>query len=398
MNLNIEPLKYEIVRHLSSQIIVALKYLRSQNICHRDLKPENIVLDSDFKIKIIDFATAMIKERKFNKETKVFESIVDNYNKISENNIDNLIKRKSSIIENRRTHLFNEIKKTSNVSSNLNTEALIEDININSKKSSISEYSNSSNNSYLSDCSEEDNINKRRITFCGTAEYISPEMLLGNEISYTSDYWALACIIYYLITNTSPFNSKSQYLVFQNIKNLNVDFTKIPNEAADLLKKIFLKNPEERLGYKTIDDIMSHEFFITNEGINATEFILSESIPLKRSLITKSRIQAKNLELIKKSEDIIIIKEQIVEKKSPYFHYNTRKLILDSTPKILYICPNSNITKGVIILSKECKAQKVKENYFYLFTPGRTFKFKLPNQSANEWVDTINNQIKNIIN
>ena len=364
------------------------------------------MLDADFKIKIIDFATAMIKGKKFNKLTNEFENAED-FNEIvlsdkltkieSDNNT--IEKRDSGLLNFKITNILKEVNKDENKEKDENNKNNNPD-NINNKSgsSNITNESNQFDDDNLSENNGE-NTNtkkKRRVTFCGTAEYVSPEMLQGEEIDYTADYWALGCIIYYLITSFSPFSDKSQYLIFQNIKNLSIDYDKVPNEAADLLNKIFVHEPKDRLGYYNISNIISHDFFITNDGFNSVDFILSESIPMKNTLITKSKIQAKNLELIRKSKNIEILKEQIVEKKSPYFHYNTRKLVLDSTPKVIYIDPSNNITKGVIILSKECVAEKVKNNYFHLHTPGRVFKFKLPDNSADEWAKLINEQIKNI--
>jgi hypothetical protein len=45
---------------------------------------------------------------------------------------------------------------------------------------------------------------------------------------------------------------------------------------------------------------------------------------------------------------IQIIKHDIIEKKSPWFHYNTRKVVLDNTPKIEYIDPEKNVVKVII--------------------------------------------------
>ena len=49
---------------MTTEIVVALEYLRDMQIVHRDLKPGNIVLDSNYHIKLIDFATCKV----FNKE------------------------------------------------------------------------------------------------------------------------------------------------------------------------------------------------------------------------------------------------------------------------------------------------------------------------------------------
>lgn len=57
-------LKNDLARFITAQIVVALDYLRSMQIVHRDLKPGNIVFDSNYHIKLIDFATCKV----FNKD------------------------------------------------------------------------------------------------------------------------------------------------------------------------------------------------------------------------------------------------------------------------------------------------------------------------------------------
>lgn len=53
-----------LAKHMMAEVLVALEYLRDMQIVHRDLKPGNIVLDSNYHIKLIDFATCKV----FNKE------------------------------------------------------------------------------------------------------------------------------------------------------------------------------------------------------------------------------------------------------------------------------------------------------------------------------------------
>lgn len=54
-----EPqLELKLIRNLAAEIVFALEELRRHEIIHRDLKPGNILLDSEYHIKLIDFATA----------------------------------------------------------------------------------------------------------------------------------------------------------------------------------------------------------------------------------------------------------------------------------------------------------------------------------------------------
>jgi len=54
---------------------------------------------------------------------------------------------------------------------------------------------------------------------------------------------------------------------------------------------------------------------------------------------------------MKRNQTVLVIKEGIVQKKSPWFHYNTRKIVLDSTPRIEYIDPVLNKVKVFISIT-----------------------------------------------
>ncbi|CEI87079.1 Putative AGC/PDK1 protein kinase [Rhizopus microsporus] len=100
-------------------------------------------------------------------------------------------------------------------------------------------------------------------SFVGTAEYVSPELLSSEPVSKEADYWAFGCVIYQMLSGKSPFKAPTDYLIFQKIKNLEYTMPdNFPEVAKDIIRRLLVKNPRERLGAGgKIDDIKQHPFF-----------------------------------------------------------------------------------------------------------------------------------------
>ena len=78
---------------------------------------------------------------------------------------------------------------------------------------------------------------KSKPTFVGTAEYVSPEVLVDQPANHEVDLWALGCIVYQCFAGSPPFKEKTEYLIFKKILELNYDFPEdFPENAKDLVK------------------------------------------------------------------------------------------------------------------------------------------------------------------
>ena len=124
------------------------------------------------------------------------------------------------------------------------------------------------NDGYLKLCDFglcEINKNESELYFCGSAEYISPEIINGKGYNYISDWWSFGILCYELLFGIPPFYDKSIDKIFDLISSTQLSFPNykfISNDTKDFIVKLLEKNPEKRLGYNQgYDEIISHPFF-----------------------------------------------------------------------------------------------------------------------------------------
>ena len=354
------PLKLDTIQFYAAEIVNFLAYIQSKKIVHRDLKPENIMMNSNWHLQVIDFATARVLGKYFDKQKMVFKT--DNYYDISET--DDLKGNKIAINE--------------------------ED----------------------DECDDIQSRPERRgMTFVGTAEYVSPEVLGDKPAGFGSDIWALGIMIYQMFYGKTPFKEKTNYLIFRKIEQLNIHFSpniKIPNEAKDLITKILVKDPSKRLGAGElgteydIAHLKNHPYFkgidwnnlhnITPPNSEDFDYLMSKKNSIEKNASDLGNPKPKKKE--ENEEQDVVLRKGYLEKKSPWLHYNKRKFILYSTPKLVYIDPSNNKIKGEIYLDKKFKVHHISMKIFDLVSPKRSFRFKASDGDVLVWEKSIAEAIK----
>ena len=392
-------LKDDIIRFYAAEMVLFLEYMQSKNLVHRDLKPQNIMIDEKGHLKVIDFGTVRKlgfyydrREMKF-KEEKAFERL-DSEDIKGVKNIVNPDEEDADVDDYDDEDEDEEDEDDDENNDNENKENNKNDLNEKKIK-------------------KIQKVRARRsMTFVGTAEYISPEVIGDRPAEFGTDIWAFGVMLYEMYFKTTPFKAITPYLTFRNIEKPQIKFPediKVKDDAKDLILKILVAEPKKRLGggepntQYDIANLKKHHFFKGIKwkdlhNINPPGYKNYKYYECKKKSIYKDDgkkdisdgyVVFDDNSKRNRSSNIRIIKEGIIKKKSTWFHYEKKKIILDSTPRIILSPINDPKTQKEILLDKKCKVTIVDDTCFDLKVHGKTYRFKKNTNDENNWVELI---------
>ncbi|XP_042190057.1 ribosomal protein S6 kinase alpha-3 isoform X3 [Callorhinchus milii] len=115
-------------------------------------------------------------------------------------------------------------------------------------------------------CKESTDHEKKAYSFCGTVEYMAPEVVNRRGHSHSADWWSFGVLMFEMLTGSLPFQGKDRKETMTMIVKAKLGMPQfLSPDSQSLLRMLFKRNPGNRLGAGPdgVEEIKRHPFFST---------------------------------------------------------------------------------------------------------------------------------------
>ena len=180
-----------------------------------------------------------------------------------------------------------------------------------------------------------------RKTFCGTPEYIAPEMLMKKGHDTRVDIWSIGILMFELLSGYSPFVAKTNQELYQNIRRLKIQWPKdMPPLAKNLISKILRLNPIDRPSF---DEILNHQWFKQTKMIKP---LLENKMKTTKDLLAFHMLNGCNDETLDKINQLLKLSGKDADNTNA-------KSIVENAHEKEEVIKKKNIVKNIQNIQKE---------------------------------------------
>mmetsp|Transcript_32349 Transcript_32349/g.58745 ORF Transcript_32349/g.58745 Transcript_32349/m.58745 type:complete len:717 (-) Transcript_32349:165-2315(-) len=106
--------------------------------------------------------------------------------------------------------------------------------------------------------------NVLRTTFCGTMDYLAPEMIQGTGHDHTLDIWSVGILLYEMMVGRPPFQSTNHTMLIERILRIAINFpVTLPPPVVDLVSRLLQQDPARRM---PLDQVLRHPWVVGRPG------------------------------------------------------------------------------------------------------------------------------------